>query len=169
MRKALLLLALIWTAGPAADLSLHNAPVQVFFSPYGGCKEAIVGALRGARQSVLVQAYSFTSHEIARALKAAHDRGVKVYLILDRSQETERYSDLGFLRQSGIPVWIDRNHAIAHNKVMVIDNLTVITGSFNFTEAAEKRNGENLLIIQDAGLARIYADNWQAHMAHSGD
>ena len=62
---------------------------------------------------------------------------------------------------------IDGAHAIAHNKVMVIDGETVITGSFNFTTAAEQRNAENLLVIHDRALAARYTENWQAHAAHS--
>jgi len=50
---------------------------------------------------------------------------------------------------------------------MVIDGETVITGSFNFTTAAERQNAENLLVIRDKALAARYAENWQAHAAHS--
>jgi phosphatidylserine/phosphatidylglycerophosphate/cardiolipin synthase-like enzyme len=67
----------------------------------------------------------------------------------------------------GIPVKIDAQHAIAHNKVMVIDGETVITGSFNFTKAAEESNAENLLIIHDKKLASLYIKNWQEHAQHS--
>jgi phosphatidylserine/phosphatidylglycerophosphate/cardiolipin synthase-like enzyme len=67
----------------------------------------------------------------------------------------------------GIPTWIDARHAIAHNKVMVIDGATVITGSFNFTKAAEEHNAENMLVIRDEALAAKYTANWQAHVEHS--
>ena len=61
---------------------------------------------------------------------------------------------------------IDANHAIAHNKVIVIDGETVITGSFNFTKAAQEKNAENLLIIRGQALAAQYTQNWQAHARH---
>jgi len=64
-------------------------------------------------------------------------------------------------------VRIDAKHAIAHNKIMVIDGEVVITGSFNFTKAAEEHNAENLLVIRDAALAERYAANWKAHAEHS--
>ena len=64
-------------------------------------------------------------------------------------------------------VKIDSEHAIAHNKVMVIDGETVITGSFNFTKAAEENNAENLLVIRDRTLAERYTKNWQEHAQHS--
>jgi len=152
-------------AGAAAD---HPEPkVDVYFSPHGGRTEAIVKELDAARDSVLVQAYSFTSAPIAKALVDAHRRGLKVQVILEKSQRTERYSSATFLKNAGIPTYIDDKHAIAHNKVMVIDGGTVITGSFNFTRAAEEENAENLLIIRDPALAGKYAQNWQEHLTHS--
>ena len=62
---------------------------------------------------------------------------------------------------------IDAEHAIAHNKVMIIDGETVITGSFNFTKAAEENNAENLLVIHDKKLAGLYTKNWYEHSQHS--
>jgi len=71
------------------------------------------------------------------------------------------------LDYAGIPVWIDAQHAIAHNKVMIIDGNTILTGSFNFTKAAEQQNAENLVTIHDAALAEQYTANWQKHLEHS--
>jgi len=72
-----------------------------------------------------------------------------------------------FLHNQEIRVKIDTQHAIAHNKVMIIDGETVITGSFNFTKAAEENNAENLLVIRDKKLAERYTRNWQDHERHS--
>lgn len=90
-----------------------------------------------------------------------------VEVILDKSQRTEKYSSADFVQRAGIPAYIDAEHAIAHNKVMVIDGQTVITGSFNFTNAAEEHNAENLLVIRSPDLAEKYAANWMAHLEHS--
>ena len=142
--------------------------LKAFFSPNGGCTDAVVSALGEARKSVLVQAYSFTSAPIARALVDAHRRGVEVQVILDKSQRTERYTGATFLANEGVPVFIDADHKIAHNKVMIIDGQTVITGSFNFTKAAESGNAENVLLILHAPeLAGKYTVNWKEHLAHS--
>lgn len=105
-----------------------NSRVAVFFSPKGGCTEAVVEELGKAHETVLVQAYSFTSAPIAKALVEAHQRGVRVEVLLDKSQRTERYSSATFLSHAGIATFIDGRHAIAHNKVMVIDAQTVLTG-----------------------------------------
>ena len=141
--------------------------VQVYFSPHGGATEAVVHALEGATNSVLVQAYSFTSAPIARALVDAERRHVNVQVILDKSQRTEKYSEADFLSHEGIPTLIDAEHAIAHNKIMIIDGYLVLTGSFNFTRAAEDNNAENLLVLNDPVLAKRYAANWHAHESHS--
>jgi len=151
---------------PAAAPSTPSS-WEVRFSPKGGCTEAVVDALHAAKSTVLVQAYSFTSAPIAAALVDAHRRGVKVQVILDKSQRTEKYSSADFVAHAGIRTLIDDTHAIAHNKVMVIDSGTILTGSFNFTRAAEEKNAENLLVIQDAALAEKYAANWRAHAQHS--
>ncbi len=141
--------------------------IQVYFSPEGGCTEAAVNALDHATNSVLVQAYSFTSAPIAKALVDAHRRGVNVQVILDSSQRSEKYSEGDFLKYFGIRTLIDDKHAIAHNKIMIIDGYLVITGSFNFTKSAEEKNAENLLLINDPVLAKKYIANWRAHEAHS--
>ena len=146
----------------------HDAVTwQVYFSPNGGCTQAIVDQLAGAEKTVRVQAYSFTSAPIAKALTEAKKRGVDVQVVLDKGQRTDKYSGATFLHNAGIPTFIDEDHAIAHNKVMVIDGRTVITGSFNFSRAAEERNAENLLILHSAELAARYTANWELHRQHS--
>ncbi len=120
-------------------------PIDVYFSPKGGATEAVVQALDAAKNTVFVQAYSFTSKEIAEALLHAHKRGVVIHVILDKSDVGDHYSEADFLANSGISVLIDAKHQIAHNKIMIIDGETVITGSFNFTRQAEEHNAENLL------------------------
>jgi phosphatidylserine/phosphatidylglycerophosphate/cardiolipin synthase-like enzyme len=132
---------------PLATATATN--IQVFFSPNGGCTSAITNELAKAKQTVFVQAYSFTSAPIAKAVVDAHRRGVNVKVILDKSQRTEKYSSADFLRNAGVPTQIDTKHAIAHNKIMIIDGQTILTGSFNFTKSAEEKNAENLLVIHD--------------------
>lgn len=139
-----------------------SGTVEVAFSPNGGGAGIIIKAIGQAKKSVKVQAYSFTNADIAQALLQASKRGVEVRVVLDKSQETEKYTSATFLANSGIPVRIDSGFAIAHNKVMILDDETVITGSFNFTKAAEERNAENVLILRgNKEVARLYLQNWQ--------
>jgi phosphatidylserine/phosphatidylglycerophosphate/cardiolipin synthase-like enzyme len=165
-------LLLAAAAAQALLAALHWAgrdPVTAaHFSPRGGCTAALVAELAAARAEVLVQAYSFTCPDIAAALVAAARRGVRVEVLLDRSNEAEAYSELGDLERHGLAVWVDAAHAIAHNKVVVIDARTVVTGSFNFTRQAEHENAENLLVLRDhRGLAARYRANFYAHKEHS--
>jgi phosphatidylserine/phosphatidylglycerophosphate/cardiolipin synthase-like enzyme len=164
-----LLILICLSAGvtDAKSITLNNAPAQVYFSPHGGCTEAVVDALNHAKSEVLVQAYSFTSKNIAKALLEAHKRGVHVEIILDKSNRSKKYSAGDFTAHMGIQTYIDSAHTIAHNKIMIIDKETVITGSFNFTKAAENNNAENLLIITSMDLAKHFIENWERHKAHS--
>lgn len=169
MKKLILLLLILVLPITviAKDLTLINAPTQVHFSPNGGCTQAIVDALDKAKTEILVQAYSFKSKPIAKALVNAHKRGVHTEIILDNSNRSKKYSAGDFTAHMGIPTYTDPAHAIAHNKIMIIDREVVITGSFNFTKAAENNNAENLLIIRSKELARYYVENWQEHKGHS--
>jgi phosphatidylserine/phosphatidylglycerophosphate/cardiolipin synthase-like enzyme len=156
------------TPSPIPSPPCPDCPsLTVYFSPQGGATEAIVKELENAKTSILVQAYSFTSAPIAKALVAAHEGGVKVEILLDKSHLTAQYTSAPFVAKAGIPVKIDSAHDIAHNKIMIIDGETVITGSFNFTKSAEDKNAENLLVIRDKALAEKYIKNWQEHAAHS--
>jgi phosphatidylserine/phosphatidylglycerophosphate/cardiolipin synthase-like enzyme len=142
--------------------------VAVHFSPKGGCTDAVVRELLAARHEVLVLAYSFTSKPIAQALVDAKLRGVKVDIVLDHSNEKEEYSDLHFFLEQGLVPVIDPHHAIAHNKVMIVDSRTILTGSFNFTNQAEHENAENLLIIKGhPELITSYRKDFAGHKGHA--
>ncbi len=151
----------------ALDLKLANTPVQVCFSPDSECTGAIIKEIGRAKSTILVQAYTFTSEEITAALVQAHQRGVRVELLLDKSNRSAKHSAAAAAAQGGIGLTIDASHAIANNKVMIIDGETVITGSFNFSKAAAEKNAENLLIIRNRDLASIYGKNWQRHREHA--
>jgi len=165
----LLLSVFVW-AGPAAaaaEPSRPLPPIEVYFSPNGGCTDAILRELATAKRTVLVQAYSFTAEPIARALVAAQRRGVTVEVIVDKGKADEKHSQAAIIAQAGVATLVDGRHVTAHNKVMVIDGQVVLTGSFNFNRHAEEENAENLLVIRDKALAAKYAANWKAHAGHA--
>lgn len=147
-------------ASPGLSGDFRDSKYQVCFTPGNDCTELIQGTIEKAKHEILVQAYSFTSAPIAKALADAQKRGVSVRIILDKSQFSQHYSSAKFFQHNQIPVWKDDTVAIAHNKVMVLDDEVVITGSFNFTKAAQKKNAENLIVIQDKDLAKKYKQNW---------
>ena len=174
MKKSLfaaLLFSAILSFSPA---HLAAAPIKstgtidLYFSPRGGATAAVVREIDGAKREILIQAYSFTSKPIAQAIVKANRRGVKVVAVLDKSQRKERYTEADFLAHMRIPTFIDDKHAIAHNKIIIIDRATLITGSFNFTKAAEEKNAENLMIIKgNKPLVSRYVQNFELHRAHS--
>jgi phosphatidylserine/phosphatidylglycerophosphate/cardiolipin synthase-like enzyme len=142
--------------------------LSVHFSPAGGCTDAVVRELAAARREVLVLAYGFTSRPISQALIDAKLRGVDVEIVLDHSNEKEEHSDLHFLLEQKLTPVIDAHHAIAHNKVMLIDGKTIITGSFNFTTHAESHNAENLVVIKGhPDLVSAYRHDFDHHKAHA--
>ncbi len=151
------------------DLTVLNTPlaVETCFTPGQNCVDKLTAQLMQAQSSILVEAYQFTSQPIADALVAAQNRGVSVQVILDKSQVKSKYSMLSFLHQSGVPVWIDTKPTIAHNKIMIIDQREVITGSFNFTDSAQKHNAENILFISNEKVAQDYLRNWECRKTQS--
>lgn len=141
--------------------------VQVAFTPGDPVDEILIGVIGQARQQVLVQAFSFTHKRIARALVDAHRRGVRVEVLADDRQDRQlEGSVLADLVRNGVTVWLDPKQSSAHNKVMIIDAGTpgavLVTGSYNFTYSAQRRNAENVLVMRgNVALADAFVDNWQ--------
>lgn len=135
--------------------------VNVCFTPPSGCGSLIAQAIARAKESIFVQAYGLTSDMIIHQLKSAHARGVKVRILLDGGNLSDNMDIFEQFKKLGIVVYYDKMPGIAHNKVMIIDRKKVITGSFNFTRAADNRNAENVILIDDSNIAKLYLQNWQ--------
>jgi phospholipase D len=171
--RALLINAAVLLA-LAAAVPAHGAEIQACFTPpvAGSCDPlvTILRAINGARSAIRIQMYSLTLQEVVSALIRAKQRGVDVSVIVDRSQlqqdrnDSMRVEDLASAR---VPVLVDTVPGLMHNKVMVIDGETVLTGSFNYTWGAERWNAENLVVLYDAGLAAEYLRNWNQRAAQS--
>ena len=155
---------------PAVTDALSRAEVLgLYFTPPADVAAAVVDVINQSQKEVLVQAYGFTHNGIAQALVKAQERGVRIQVLLDqKSESTNRYV-VELFTTNNIRMRFDGNHAIAHNKVMIVDENIVITGSFNFTNSAQTRNAENLLVLRSADLAHNYKANWLAHWKHSRD
>jgi phospholipase D len=146
---------------------LETDKVNVCFTPPVGCGGLIVQEIAKAKDTIYVQAYNFTSQSIANQLIKAKKRGVKVFVLLDQSNMNDHYSQISELQRAGIEVRIDRVNGIAHNKIIIIDERKVLTGSYNFSKAADQRNVENLVLIEDKQVAEIYLKNWLSRQAQS--
>ena len=145
---------------------VSDAAYEVYFTPEHNCTHQIVRTIQKAKHSIYVQAYFLTAEPILYALVDAKARDVTIQVIIDKNHP-ENQKGITKMLEMGIPVWIDRSSGIAHNKVMIIDESTVITGSFNFTYSANHRNRENLLFIHDRHLAKRYLTNWYWCQARS--
>jgi phosphatidylserine/phosphatidylglycerophosphate/cardiolipin synthase-like enzyme len=153
-------------AGP--DEIASAIQLDACFSPDGGCESRIISEIRGARKSIRVQMYLFTSKKIADALIEAAEREVDVRVVLDVSEKKQRWSKWRDLKKGGVKVRLDGDHATANSKVMLIDDDTVITGSYNYTKAAETKNSENIIIIKgDRALFDKFLRNFEEHAEHS--
>jgi len=171
-RKLLYLpLMLVAFAAAAQAPAVHRYPatgsIEIAFTPGDRIDRLVIGAIDGAASEVLVQAYSFTDQGIARALVRARQRGVRVRVVADREQARALPQNvLPDLVAGDVEVWLEGNFQAAHNKVIVIDadtvHATTITGSYNFTIAAQRSNAENVIVLRDnAPVAKAYRHNWE--------
>lgn len=166
-------------SGPAAlaqeRVSLKEAAVDVLTSPKDDVGLYVVDFINKAQRRVWLAGYTFTMPEVANAVVQAKARGLDVRVVLDASQSTERYSGATFLRNGGVPVWIDRAHPIMHHKFVIVDEDRVGLGSANFTRAAmgnhrepSRSNAENFnLFVGAPQLARVYATAFEQLVAES--
>lgn len=152
---------------------ISSAPAQsVFFSPKGGCTAEIVKAINSATVSVKIQAFSFTSKLIEEALLGAKLRHLDLMVILDEGWRNQAVragikTVEPLFEQDNIPFLIDGKHSIAHNKIVIIDDTKVLTGSFNLTAQAETSNAENLIVITRKSVIAKFIANFNLHAAHS--
>lgn len=147
--------------------------VEALFSPHDDIEAAILRVLRGARRSIHVQAYLFTSRALAAALIEAKARGVRVEVLADGEQTARaENSRIPQLLEAGIAVALEVRYAAAHNKIILVDAAeaggAVVTGSYNFTYSARLRNAENVVVLRgNPPVLRAYLDNWKRHRAEA--
>ena len=143
---------------------------EVCFVPGSDCGALVAHKIDAARTAIRIQAYTFTSPRISHALARARLRGVDVVALLDEREASQpnEAAAIRALVEAKVAVRLDGAHSTAHNKVLVIDGATVITGSFNFSVSAERYSAENVLFIRgNPRLVRPYLDNFALHWAHS--
>ena len=136
--------------------------VSTYFSPNRGAAEVIIGFIDKCQTSLDIAVYAITYDRIVEALIRAHQRGVRVRVLLDRSQAGSRYSDDEVLEEAGIPVLRDTRSGAMHNKFVIGDNKSVGTGSFNWTKNADERNAENFVIIRIRYVVADYQDEFNS-------
>ncbi len=121
--------------------------IEVGFSPEQTSLPLVLKTINSAKSSICMATYSFTSKPIAQALINAKNRGVKIKIVSDQKGNSGKYTATTFLANQGLDVRLNGNYAIMHNKFIVVDNQTLETGSFNYTDAAVKKNAENVIVM----------------------
>jgi len=134
--------------------------IKVYFSPNGGCQEAVISEIRKATHTIDIAMYYLSSGRIVQALVKAEDRNVRIRIVLDQGQEIEAASKSSYLIKHGLMVRYHLGFGLMHNKFAIIDGGSLITGSFNWTLTAEERNEENLLIITDQETIEKYEERF---------
>lgn len=149
---------------PIASTNTSHKSLSVCFTPNGACLPKVIKAISNASSSILILGYSFTSQPITKALIAAKNRGLKIRIVLDHSQRAQKSSKeaIQSLITAGIDLKFDHSVKIAHNKVMIIDNAKVLTGSYNWTHSAEYKNAENIIFIESDPIVKKYVEYFES-------
>jgi phosphatidylserine/phosphatidylglycerophosphate/cardiolipin synthase-like enzyme len=121
----------------------------VCFSRVEQCDSLLINLISQAKKSIYVAIYSFTRDSLARALIDAKNRGVEVKVVIEEENAYGQGSDYQMLKDAGIDIRLDGNPALMHHKFMIVDGELVVTGSYNWSTAAEDRNDENFVVIRD--------------------
>ncbi len=152
---------------------LAAAPtVQVGFSPEGTAQQLVLTVIGEAQRDIRLMGYAFTSPEVARALIAAHRRGVGVWVVVDAkaNQSGAGRAALNLLAKAGVKVRTVNTYKFLHDKVIVVDGVTTETGSFNFSRSADRANSENVVVLREMPeIAQQYLAHWQSRWAQGQD
>ncbi len=147
---------------PYPQLTVEGTPLEVYYSPEDGVAAHVVELLSNAQHSIFFLAYSFTSDAIAAAMLERAEAGVTVAGVFEETQVASNAGDeYERLRQAGLDVRLDGNPRNMHHKVIIIDEQSVITGSYNFSQSAERNNDENLLVIHNPLIASQFLGEFQ--------
>jgi phosphatidylserine/phosphatidylglycerophosphate/cardiolipin synthase-like enzyme len=150
------------------SFTLDGIPVQIVFAPEDDVVSALLDVLSQAQSSIRFMTFSFTRDDVGEVLLERAGAGINVEGIFETRASRTEFSELPLLLCSGLPVLEDGNPFTFHHKVFIIDQKTVLTGSFNISNNATRQNDENMVIIQDADLARLYLQEYEKVKSQAG-
>ncbi|MEW6009603.1 MAG: phospholipase D-like domain-containing protein [Candidatus Omnitrophota bacterium] len=142
--------------------TLYDRP-QVYFSPEGKIKSHIISAINNSRVSIDVAMFDFTSQDIKVALEKARNRGIVIRLIADSRQYKGPHSVVQSLIDSGFNIKIVKGEGrgIMHNKFAIFDKVLLFTGSYNWTDSAERYNYENAIFLSNQNTVKQYQEEFE--------
>ncbi len=143
---------------PNPRVTIDGTPIDIYFSPDDKVADSFVELISNAQESIYFMAYSFTSDDLGDAVRERAQDGVAVMGVMDSSQVASNAgTEYDAFNQAGLEVHQDGIPGLMHHKVMIIDKEIVVLGSYNFTNSAETRNDENLIVIYNADIAAQFA------------
>jgi len=145
----------------AAGTGTSGVAVENYFAPEDGVAAKIARRLQMAQKTLDFLAFSFTDDNLGEAVRTLAASGVKVRGVFEKTGSETKYSEYGRFKAAGLDVLQDGNPYLMHHKVFIIDGQTVIFGSFNFSRNADESNDENVLIIDEAGLASQFTAEFE--------
>ncbi|MBE0671722.1 MAG: DUF1669 domain-containing protein [Anaerolineales bacterium] len=147
---------------PNSRVTIDGTPVDTYFSPDDSVQASFVDIVNTAQESIYFMAFSFTADPIGKAVRARAEDGVTVAGVMDTEQVNSNVgTEFDPFRQAGLDVYRDTNPGQMHHKVMIIDESIVLFGSYNFTNSAEDRNDETLLVIYSEEIAAQFMKEFQ--------
>jgi len=150
-------------------LDLNGIKVETFFAPEGNVQQRIVDLIESADESVHFMAFVLTADDISRALLSQHRAGLRVAGVVESRAVGDPGADFETLRQGGVDIRMDANPYLLHHKVIIVDEDTVITGSYNFSASAAESNDENVVILHSPEVAVPYMEEFESVYASAGE
>lgn len=152
-------LAALLILGAASAL----AELEAYFSPNGGIRDRLLRAINLTRATIDLAIFDFTSGELAGALLAARERGVAIRVVADARQVQGKHSEIPLLLDRGVKVRLVRGNGrgIMHHKFVIFDGRHLVTGSYNWTDSAERLNYENVLFLDDPAIVQRYQGHFE--------
>jgi phosphatidylserine/phosphatidylglycerophosphate/cardiolipin synthase-like enzyme len=147
---------------PNPRVTVDGTPIDTYFSPDDGVQAVLVDILSAARESIYFMAFSFTADELGEAIRERSQSGVTVAGVMDEDQvKSNAGTEFDPFNQAGLDVYRDGNPGQMHHKIIIVDEETVIFGSYNFTNSAETRNDETLMVVYNEQIAAQFLAEFQ--------
>jgi phosphatidylserine/phosphatidylglycerophosphate/cardiolipin synthase-like enzyme len=138
------------------SVSLDGTPIQIYFSPEDKVMDHMIPVVASAQSNIRFMAFSFTDFPLAQAMIDRAGAGVDVEGIYEKVGSETEGSEMKNFFCSHVPVRQDGNPRFLHDKIIIVDNHIVISGSFNFSSNATENNDENVIIIDNPQIAALY-------------
>ncbi len=138
-----------------------KAEIKVFFSPSNDCENEIIDLINNSQKTIDIAVYAINNRNIVKALEKAHRRGIKLRILTDKSQASLKSSKARQIFANGINIKVHTKYKSAHDKFAIFDDAFILTGSYNWTNAASKQNTENcIFLLSEPEIVKKYQNRF---------